>query len=264
MDKRAINTERQRSRYYKASRSIVRRALKTYEKQFIEDIRKCTTLAQMKSVAERPLRKDETEKAIVKVWVPVSKQFGEYTFRALMPAQKAINFGRSNPITEDYWFAWVEKLLKGSLGQRITLIIETTRDVFISVVDRIAYAGFEEGKSIQKIAAEMMKDLDITQRFRAERIARTEVIGASNMSSQAGAQSTGLELDKEWISYIDDSTRESHIALNGAKVDMNDEFSNGLEVPGDPSGEAEEVINCRCTVGYSAKSGGEYAWGREI
>lgn len=269
MDKRAINTERQRSRYYKASRSIVRKALKSYEKQFIEDIKKCSSVAQMKQAAEKQIRSTEIEKALKQVYYPVGKHFGEQTFKALMPWKKAIDFGRSNPITEDYWFAWVEKMLKGSLGQRIKWITETTRDVFISVVDRIAYEGFEAGKSVQDIAKEIMQDLNITQQFRAERIARTEVISASNMSSQAGAQATGLELDKEWISYIDDRTRDSHMnqsegGVGGEKVDINETFSNGLEVPGDPSGEAEEVINCRCTIGYSAKEGGEYSWGREI
>lgn len=264
MDKRAINTERQRSRYYKASRSIVRKALKSYEKQFIEDIKKCSSVAQMKQSAEKQIRSTEIEKALKQVYYPVGKHFGEQTFKALMPGKKAIDFGRSNPITEDYWFAWVEKLLKGSLGQRIKWITETTRDVFISVVDRIAYEGFEAGKSVQDIAKEIMQDLNITQQFRAERIARTEVISASNMSSQAGAQATGLELDKEWIAYIDDRTRESHIELNGSKIDINETFSNGLEVPGDAGGEAEEVINCRCTVGYSAKEGNNYSWGREI
>ncbi len=294
MDKRAIAKEQQRSRYYRAGSAIVRKALRTYSKEFEDDIRKATSLQQMKAIAERKLRTDSIEKAMKLIWVPVSKHFGEQTFRAIMPAEKSLKFepnvqglvrptniggtprsvigltpkpplpGMVSPVTTDYWFAWVEKLIKGSLGQRITWITETTRETFISVIDRIAYAGFESGKGIPEIAREIMKDLNITEKYRAERIARTEVISSSNLSSQAGAQATGLELDKEWISYIDDKTRDSHRDLNGAKVDINETFSNGLEVPGDPAGEAEEVINCRCTVGYAAKEGAEYSWGREI
>ena len=264
MDKRAIQKEKQRARYYRSARSLVRVALKEYNKQFIEDLKKCQTPAQMKALAEKPLRSAEIEKALLKIWVPVSKQFGEQTFKELMPSTKAIDFGRTNPITTDYWFSWVEKMLKGTLGERIKLITGTTRDVFIKAVDRIAYAGFEAGKGVPEIAKEIMKDLNITERYRAERIARTEVISASNSSSQAGAQATGLELDKEWISYIDENTRDSHRDLNGAKVDINEQFSNGLDVPGDPSGEADEVINCRCTVGYGSKEGSGFNWGRDI
>lgn len=256
--------ERQRSRYYRASAAIMRKALRTYSKDFEKRLRAATSLQQMIEAANKPVKEEEIEKAIKKIWVPVSKNFGEQTFRQLMPGKKAIDFGRSNPITEDYWLAWVEKLIKGSLGQRITWITNYTRETFISAVDRIAYAGFEAGKGIPQIANEIMKDLNITEKYRAERIARTEVIGASNMSTQAGAQATGLELDKEWISFIDDKTRQSHIDLNREKVDMNEQFSNGLEVPGDPAGEAEDVINCRCTVGYVSKEDSGYNWGRDI
>ena len=263
MDKRAIEKEKQRARYYRSSKAIVYRALNSYTKQFIDEIKKCTTPAQMKAIADRPIRSEAIEKALKNIYTTVGKQFGEQTIRQLVPEQKAINFGRTNPITTDYWFAWTEKLLKGKLGQRIEWITGTTKDVFISVVDRIAYSGFESGKGIPEISREMMKDLNISQRYRAERIARTEVIGASNMSSHAGAQATGLDLDKEWISFIDGKERDSHRDLNGTKIGMNELFSNGLEMPGDVTGDAEEVINCRCTIGYGVKDS-EYNWGRDI
>lgn len=291
MDKRAIQKEKQRARYYRSARSLVRVALKEYNQQFIEDLKKCQTPAQMKALAEKPLRSAEIEKALLKIWVPVSRQFGTETFNSLMPVSKSLKFepnigGLVRPtdlagnarsviglqgsidaaaaVNEDFWLTWANKMLKGTLGERIKWITETTRDVFIKAVDRIAYAGFESGKGVPEIAKEIMKDLNITERYRAERIARTEVISASNSSSQAGAQATGLELDKEWIAYIDENTRDSHRDLNGAKVDINEQFSNGLDVPGDPSGAADEVINCRCTVGYGSKEGSGFNWGRDI
>ena len=231
----------------------------------------------MAQAATKPVRKEPIKKALKQIYYSVGKYFGNQTYKNVKSGKKSIKFEPNvgqflNPrfinevrpyqqgfapvediLKDDYWFAWVEKLIKGSLGQRITWISNYTKETFISVVDRIAYAGFEEGLSIDKIAKSIMKDLNITEKYRAERIARTEVIGASNMSSHAGAQATGLDLEKEWIAFIDDKTRESHIEMNGQKIDMNATFSNGLEVPGDPSGSAEEVINCRCTVGYSGK-----------
>ena len=289
MDKRAIATEKQRQRYYRSANAIVLKALNSYTTQFGEDISKCETLAQMKAVADRPLRKDAIEKALKPIYSTVGKTFGEQTFKQLMPASKSMKFEpnigglvrptdlggnarsiigltpRTTPaalttgLTDDYWIAWANKLLKGSLGQRITWITGTTEGVFKSVVDRIAYAGFESGKGVPQIAKEIMKDLNITERYRAVRIARTEVMSASNMSSHAGAQATGLDLDKEWISFIDDKTRDTHVALNGTKIGMNELFSNGLEMPGDVTGDKEEVINCRCTIGYGVKDS-EYNW----
>jgi hypothetical protein len=62
---------------------------------------------------------------------------------------------------------------------------------------------------------------------------------------------------KEWISYIDDKTRDSHRnipqGVGGESVEIDGIFSNGLQYPGDPSGLGEEVINCRCTIGYKIK-----------
>jgi hypothetical protein len=297
MDKRAISKERERQRYYRSARSIVRKALSEYTKDFEDDLKRCQTAQQMAALAEKPLKSERIAKAMKQIYAPVGKHFGEQTYKQLLPTSKSIKFtpnvqglttpvtlggevrpaigltpkptlpGMVTPVTDDYWFAWAERMVKGTLGNRITWITNTTEDVFKSTVDRIAWKGFEDGKGVDAIAREIMKDLKITEKYRAERIARTEVIGASNMASQAGAQATGLELEKEWISFIDDKTRDSHRDINGKKIPMDEEFhlSTGgiLEVPGDPAGEAEDVINCRCTVGYGVKDS-EYNWGRNI
>jgi uncharacterized protein with gpF-like domain len=58
---------------------------------------------------------------------------------------------------------------------------------------------------------------------------------------------------KVWISAEDDRTREDHIEADGQAVGMQDSFTIGgweLAYPGDPNGPAEQIINCRCTVGY--------------
>ena len=137
-------------------------------------------------------------------------------------------------------------------------------DGFIRIVDKIAGYGFQNGIGIPEIAKQIRYELNISERYRSERIARTEVISASNMSSQAGALATGVPLDKTWIAKIDDKTRESHIAVDGEVVDINELFSNGLLLPGDPNGEAEDTINCRCAVGYLSKSDSDYSWGRDF
>ena len=47
---------------------------------------------------------------------------------------------------------------------------------------------------------------------------------------------------------MDDRTRESHANLDHEIQELEDEFSNGLQYPGDPSGDPSEVYNCRCTM----------------
>lgn len=51
-----------------------------------------------------------------------------------------------------------------------------------------------------------------------------------------------------WVTAKDDRVRDAHEALEGEAVDQDAKFSNGLEYPRDPNGEASEVINCRCDV----------------
>ena len=254
--------ERQRARYYRAATSIMRKAIKSYNDDFIAQIRKTTSYQQMIEIAEHEIKSDTIEKSLKQIYVPVSKHFGQQSYEEI---KKRAWLKRKPPnFEEDYWTAWVDKIFRTQLGTRITWITGTTKDEFVRVVQKIASKGFEEGQSIFDIARLMQYELNISKNYRAVRIARTEVISASNMSTQAGAVATGIQMDKVWISYIDDKTRESHIAMNGETTDMNENFSNGLSVPGDPSGDAEEVINCRCAVGYQAKSDSEFEWGRNI
>ena len=85
--------------------------------------------------------------------------------------------------------------------------------------------------------------------FRADRIARTELHKALAYASEQGAASTGLDLVKQWLTFIDGRERPSHNAANGQIVDFKAKFAVGgamLKHPSDASGPAEEIINCRC------------------
>lgn len=142
-------------------------------------------------------------------------------------------------------------MLEG-VRRRITSITETTRANIIGAVAR----GFDEGLGQQAIAAFVLDVVADMATSRAAMIARTETHGAANYGSFAAAEETGLELEKEWISAEDSRTRPDHEAANGQRVPMDSSFDVGGEAlmyPGDPSGSAEQVINCRCTVGYVVK-----------
>ena len=110
--------------------------------------------------------------------------------------------------------------------------------------------GILQGESMDKIAKRIMnvQEMNKTQAIRS---ARTIVTGAENKGRQdsyARAEADGIILQKEWIATNDSRTRHSHAALDGAIVDQDKKFDNGLMYPGDPSGRPEEVYNCRCTL----------------
>jgi hypothetical protein len=65
----------------------------------------------------------------------------------------------------------------------------------------------------------------------------------------------GIYTRKEWIAFGDAKTREAHVAAMGQGVVPIDfgyvgESGATLQYPGDPSGDAADVINCRCVLGF--------------
>ena len=110
--------------------------------------------------------------------------------------------------------------------------------------------GILQGESMDKIA-NRLRNVQEMNKTQAIRSARTIVTGAENKGRQdsyARAEADGIILQKEWLATNDGRTRHSHAALDGAIVDQDKKFDNGLMYPGDPSGRPEEVYNCRCTL----------------
>ncbi len=107
-------------------------------------------------------------------------------------------------------------------------------------------AGLASGEAIPTLAARITGLHDIAS-ARAQVIARTEVLGASNQGSLAAMRSTGLVATKEWITEIDGRQRPDHEEANGQVVSLDESFTVGdaeLDAPGDPNGPADEVIQC--------------------
>ena len=115
--------------------------------------------------------------------------------------------------------------------------------------------GILQGEPMDKIAGRLYKVTGMNETA-AIRNARTMVTGAENKGRQdsyARAEADGIILQKEWIATNDSRTRHSHAALDGATVDQDKKFDNGLMYPGDPSGRPEEVWNCRCALAAVVK-----------
>jgi uncharacterized protein with gpF-like domain len=141
-----------------------------------------------------------------------------------------------------------------ALRRRIQRVTETTRRQIINAVDD----GYRSGSTLPETASAIRAVIPMLARFRADAIARTETHGAANYGSNEAAKETGLPLRREWLSAQDERTRESHAEADGQIVGMDDAFtvgSSSLMYPGDPSAPPEEVVNCRCTLGYIVDDG---------
>ena len=108
--------------------------------------------------------------------------------------------------------------------------------------------GIASGMSYNDIARNI-SNVSKAPLSRAKTIVRTEghrIQQASTKDAQQEAKSKGADVVKQWDSTLDGKTRPSHKKVDGEIRELDEKFSNGLDYPGDPSGKAGEVVNCRC------------------
>ena len=110
--------------------------------------------------------------------------------------------------------------------------------------------GIASGMSFSQVAQQLSGYTNIGFN-NAVRIARTEghrIQVQSAMDACYKAKDKGADVVKQWDSTLDGNTRESHAMVDGEIKELDEKFSNGLMFPGDPSGGAAEVVNCRCAL----------------
>lgn len=86
--------------------------------------------------------------------------------------------------------------------------------------------------------------------YRAEQVARTETISASNYGAAKAYEDSAATL-KVWQATDDSRTRPTHVAADQQTVSMDENFTVGgfpAEFPGDPSLPPQERIQCRCAI----------------
>lgn len=137
---------------------------------------------------------------------------------------------------------WIEKYC----GKQIGKINDTTRDLIRNQISQ----GEENGESIDQIADKIGEYFDVMDKWRVNTIARTETISASNAGTLEGYRQSKVISKKEWLTAIDERTRESHILADGQVREIDEDFDVGSghgPAPGQ-IGLAEEDVNCRCTI----------------
>lgn len=130
-------------------------------------------------------------------------------------------------------------------------ITETTQDL----IRQIFTDAYALGEGIEDI----VKKLENTElsRMRSRMIARTESVTAANTGAVIVAKSTGLDLNKEWLSASDNRVRLHHVHLDRQVVPLDGYFHDHGVTMQHPGARVQEsglpvppgmVINCRCTT----------------
>ncbi len=112
--------------------------------------------------------------------------------------------------------------------------------------------GLIQGKSYQQVARDIKERMDVGA-TNVQRIAQTEmhrVQMEGRLDALEHAADKGVIMKKQWVSTLDDRTRDSHQSLDGQKVAIDEQFEirgSKADAPGG-FGVPEEDINCRCTM----------------
>lgn len=119
--------------------------------------------------------------------------------------------------------------------------------------------GISTGKDYLSIARQIAVRTGISLK-RAYTIARTEggrVQSEADMDCMHGAIEAGADVVKEWVSTLDDVTRNTHRELDGQIRELDEEFvipSSGARAMYPCGfGIAREDINCRCCMNQRAR-----------
>ena len=172
-----------------------------------------------------------------------SKNYDKYLSKGVNPSE--------------YVGEWTNKFASfGSAvgAQRVTLVSGTAKQTLIKVTQNLmrdpefmTLGNTEKGRILKS-------QFNRYSKYQSERLVRTEATNAANFATMESATTIfpGAQMKKEWIASFDDRTRSTHSEAGASEpIPYNDAFMVGgslMMYPGDPSGPASEVVNCRCSV----------------
>ena len=233
-EKLAIEVQRFMSRIYRNAAGAVRRITGDADKvpaidvaQVFDDVARAAELADDLTPLMELAASDTAAEVAGALDVPVTERWREIVTQ------------RMNQLVEGY---------EGRPG--------VTRELADEIGDALR-AAFENGESIDGAMGRIAGVLGVDPAdpgavgYRAERIARTELLSIMNGSSYAQAEASGVRLSKRWVATSDARTRAEHAALDGKTIPMAAKFSvGGIQADGPHASglPASQVVNCRCRL----------------
>ena len=191
------------------------------------------------------------ERTLTKLYRKNSEVFG---LRFLNAAVKHHFHRLETKQPDDAYQDAIDSWIRTTAARQVTPIANTTMEQAQRIISRAVSEGIREGMgqaALGKLINNRLREEGgKVSRARGRVIARTESHSASNAATQEAAKATGLPMRKEWVSSDNvDRTRQDHSDANGQIVNLDSPFIVGgeeLQYPGDMSGSAHNVINCRC------------------
>ena len=235
------------------------RLARAYEPRITREIYRATKDIASGNVNAIDTHEQNMNKILTGLYSRAFKEFGQRMWNAIKKSNTDMEVKRDGDVPLTPYFDLARQLwIKANAASKVTLITGTTSEQAKKIIQEAAAEavglGYDEKQTARLIQQRIAEDGGTLSRLRSRVISRTESHAASNASTQMAAVASGLPMMKEWVASISDRTREDHAIANGQVVKMDEPFIVGgeqLMYAGDPSGSAEQVINCRCSIVYS-------------
>jgi hypothetical protein len=264
--KSAFDGRSYRARYWRA----VQQRRDAYERRFQRVIAKVLN-SQVRAIGSRidptnyrseaiidAVTREPVEKMFIELYKVVGSNFAREQVRQIKASHEGLE---TKIVSEADWEAYLEDYVKTKAGLRITSITGETKRQLLKILRDVLEEIIAEGLGADETARLLQKEvirrgIEIN-RWRSLRIARTEIMTASNQGAYVGAESMNLPMQKFWIATYDQRTRDTHKIIEPQNPkEMIEKFSVGaymMDHPGDPAGGPEEIINCRCAIAFRVK-----------
>ena len=197
---------------------------------------------------------EAVKRGLAKCWLESMEGGRENAFNALNGKKEIVRIDATT-LTNEMFNKWVDRygLMKSKE------LNQTSKKKLLELLRKTLAESLENGdglevmkEKLQKASASVFQELSDVRSYL---IARTETGASVNFGQMATYQATGIE-KKEWISTLDDRTRDSHILMNGITANIDETFEventeggvDNMLYPSDPNGSAGNVCNCRCVV----------------
>ena len=148
-------------------------------------------------------------------------------------------------LDSEYVEELTEKYIETASQARAKKINEGT----LAQINKELNRDFEEDEEpdFEKVYETRSNTSDVLARSAAGAIASFAVQEAAHQAISDGAPRViGRVVEKEWVTGA--NARPSHQAMNGERVPIDADFSNGQHWPGEDIGDPEESCGCNCTT----------------
>lgn len=223
-------------------RAKIRRALMSTIEPVIDII--STDFYNAESRIANVMKSDKIEAALK--WLYVEWGYSNMVwFSKNLPFQK-----------KDLWNDVLAAKFREIGAEKVTEILGTTlKLVRPQIKEAINLAS--QGKGIPEIRNQIIKNVQSVggaiSKGRANLIARTEVIGASNLSTYEAVKQSGANVHKKWSTGGKNIRKTHKEAARKGYIPLDQDFTVGgkpMAHPGDSRGGANEVCNCKCILLY--------------